>query len=297
MRARRGTRGWTLGGAAARLIVTLAVLGLGPAAPGQASGALPAAPPAPLEREGGGATAPPTSAGQDAVHAQLAVAPAVEAPSTRQSQRLHAIGVRFGGTWKASEQEVILKVIDCFVLTFGQAQLHALIRAGLSVDPSSSAQVLTFIRVSIPGYPIAGWSPSTGEIVINDGLYDQAYVDARYTWPYLETAQLIAPHAVTQQEAIVAHELGHVVADGIRVRRAQSGGSRAASLANLPPDEEYAAVLNINYWPHPFEPPCESLATEIGLWALGVPRVPIVVQYRETYLSPLIYGAASPRLP
>jgi hypothetical protein len=226
-------------------------------------------------------------------------------------QLLHwqAAGIHFRGAWHPDELALILKVLDRFAATFGQARVLTSIQLGLSVDPNSEAEHLTFTRISDPVYGPGSWRPSTGEILINDSLYDRAYMEAKYDWEFLEAGRRREAHRVTSEEAIVAHELGHVLVDGMRMRREQGGigapldgtgapldgtgvppESSTAPLEGMWLEELYAEQININYWPHPFYPGNESLATEVGVWALAVPRPQEVVAFREAYLSPLIYG-------
>jgi hypothetical protein len=212
-----------------------------------------------------------------------------------------AIGVRFEGHWRSEELNVALDVLDRYALTFGEAQLSRLIHEALRLDILSRSGYLAFVRTSGPSHEAAGWMPLSGKIRLNDVLFNRAVMAIRYRWSFLDACNDASTRSVSIQEAVVAHELGHVVIDGTRVARGDLGATTITSKEDyadfaahtLALEEAYVDEVSVGLWPHPTCPVYESVATEIGLWALGLRRPPPVCAYREDHLAPVLIGATA----
>ena len=216
------------------------------------------------------------------------------APCGEEEERLRhwqAAGIKFRGEWQADELAVVIEVLDEFALTFGEATFLRLVRQALHLDPANKNPALTIAKTANKGHGAAFWVPRHGTVYFTSDLYDHAYTEKYHRWPVLDNPASVAPRPVTTQAAVIAHELGHVLIDGIRVTQA------SASVPIASPEEAYAAQLDINFWPHRFLPVNESLATEVGLWALEVPRPQPVIAFRESYLAPYLTETRFKSLP
>jgi hypothetical protein len=211
------------------------------------------------------------------------------APCEAQEDRLlhwQAAGIEFRGDWQADELATAIEVLDQFAVTFDEAAFLHLVRQALDWDPGNRSPVLTIAKIANSRYGAAFWVPRHGAIYFTSDFFDQAYVEKYHRWHVLDSPASVAPRPVTTQAAVIAHELGHVLIDGIRV--AQAG----ASVPVASPEEAYTAQLDINFWPHRFSPVNESLATELGLWALEIRRPQPVIAFRESYLAPYLTEAS-----
>jgi hypothetical protein len=208
--------------------------------------------------------------------------------SEQEDRLLHwqTAGIKFAGEWQADELAMVSEVLDQFAVTFGEATFLHLVRQALDWDPGNRSPVLTIAKIANSRYGAAFWVPRHGAIYFTSDFFDQAYVEKYHRWHVLDSPASVAPRPVTTQAAVIAHELGHVLIDGIRV--AQAG----ASVPVASPEEAYTAQLDINFWPHRFSPVNESLATELGLWALEIRRPQPVIAFRESYLAPYLTEAS-----
>jgi hypothetical protein len=203
------------------------------------------------------------------------------AAPARDVDHWRAEGIRFVGAWPEHEHIVILRVLDRFAATFGEARFLLLVDAALRADPANRARYLAFVRHANPDVAAGAWAPSRGTVYVNDSLYDSAYMEATYRWLLRDLAASNLPRSVTPQDFIVAHEVGHVLADGLRMIQAASGD------AGQTPEALYADLVRIDLRPHAGEAVNENLATELGVWALGIARPEPVLAFRSRLLAAL----------
>jgi len=132
---------------------------------------------------------------------------------------------------------------------------------------------------------IAGWAPHAGQITLYENLFDQAHVEAHYRWRFLSDLQQAHPAPVTVPMFAVAHELGHLLLDGLRQEHVARG------LDPFVLEELYATNLLHDYWAAPFDVPNESLADEVALWIFDIRRPAIVRRHLEGTLIHALAGA------
>lgn len=194
-------------------------------------------------------------------------------------------GLHFVGPWTAERLALVLSVLDHFEQQIGAARFHQLIEQGVAWHASGTSHSLTF--VADPSHPhwIAAWRADLGQITLYDSLFDPAHLDAHYRWRFLDDLTNAAPGAVSQPAFAVAHELGHLIADGLRQEHIAHGES---------PDyleARYEEMLSLNFWANPLQPSVnESVASEIGLWVYGIHRPFQVRAYHDDVLAPAILG-------
>lgn len=92
-----------------------------------------------------------------------------------------------------------------------------LVRQALHLDPANTSPYLTITKTAALPSTVTGWMPRSGEIYVTPNLYDQAHVERYHNWRVVDSP---ADRPVTLQAALVAHELGHVFIDGIRITQA-----------------------------------------------------------------------------
>jgi hypothetical protein len=215
------------------------------------------------------------------------LAPFTDPCGEQEDRLLHwqTAGIAFRGDWQADELAVVIEVLDQFAGTFGEAAFLRLVRQALDGDPANRNPRLTIAKTADLDFGAAFWIPSQATVYFTSDLFDQAYAEKHYSWSVFDRPSSVAPRPITLQAAVIAHELGHVLIDGIRVTQVGTGEPVP------PPEEAYAAQLDVNFWPHPHHPENENLATELGLWALELGRSQPVVAFREHYLAPYLTEA------
>lgn len=195
------------------------------------------------------------------------------------------LSIRFSGPWRPEEVAVVIDALDHYALALGEARFVGLIHTTLDAVAGAGVNTLTFVRGSGTARPPAGWAPSVGLIVVNSSLFDDAFLETHYHWRVIRRDASAWSPNVTIQQAIVGHEVGHVLVDGLEAERA------AGYRWNEPLEELYAATLSTNLWPHPDQPVNESLATELALWAYGVSRPPSAQAFCRRAIAPSSHSA------
>jgi hypothetical protein len=202
-----------------------------------------------------------------------------------------AIGVRFEGHWRSEELNVVLDVLDRYADCLGEERFLELVRRSvlngsdgvhrdlaIAMAPNAVDASAAELRW------IASWAPHMGQITLYENLFDQEHVEAHYRWRFLSDLQAAQPAPVTVQMFAVAHEVGHLLLDGLRQEHVASG--RAPFVL----EELYAESLLVDYWAEPFEVPNESLADETALWVFGIRRPAVVRAHLEGTLIPALRG-------
>ena len=192
----------------------------------------------------------------------------IEWPTARL-QRLQVwltYGVKFEGPWKSEELDLVLTVLDAFGATYGEARFAQLASTAIEARSLGLLASLRLIKVEGYGIPAAGWYARSGRILFNEGLFDDALIEAKYSWSFLMGDYAHPGSEVTIRQVIIGHELGHVLIDGLRVEAMAAGHDRFA-LEML-----YEQMIEPAQWPHQGCVANENLATELAVWALGVAR-------------------------
>jgi hypothetical protein len=101
-----------------------------------------------------------------------------------------------------------------------------------------------------------------------------------HTWSFLAGPYVNAHAGITDLEVVVAHEVAHVIINGMRAEAA------AARHDQLSLERLYALTVPIAQWPHFYADTNEQLATEIAVWALGISRTSEVDTLRYRVLAP-----------
>jgi len=188
---------------------------------------------------------------------------------TARLQRLQvwlSYGVKFEGPWTPEELDLVLTVLDAFGATYGEARFAQLASRAIETNSLGLLASLRLIKVEGYGTPAAGWYARSGRILFNEGLFDDALIEAKYSWSFLVGDYAHPGPEVTVRQVIIGHELGHVLIDGLRVEAVAAGHDRLA-LEML-----YEQMIEPAQWPHQGSVANENLATELAVWALGVAR-------------------------
>jgi hypothetical protein len=188
-------------------------------------------------------------------------------------------GVRFKGAWQPEEIALTLDVLDAFAARVGEDRLSVLIEAAVRAGSFGFKRHLTVIRKASWGLPAAVWYALRGQIVLNDSLFDAQFVYEHYSWSFLGGPYVDLPREVAIQEAIIGHEIGHVLIDGIHAE------ARAMDEDDLSLERLYDQITPSAYQPHAGYVTNENLATEFAVWALKIGR-PEEVDVFWTRLGP-----------
>jgi hypothetical protein len=200
----------------------------------------------------------------------------------------HDRGIRFKGPWQPEEMALALDILDAFGEVVGDDErLVAILEAAVRAKSFGFKRHLTLERKSSWGLPAAVWYGLPGKIVLNDSLFDAQFVYDNYYWSFLEGAYVTLEREISMQEAIIAHEIGHVFIDGLHAE-ARSEGDRDLSLEAL-----YDAVVPSEQLPHTGYVTNENLATEFGVWALGIGRTTEVDALRTRLVVRFDAGVAA----
>ncbi|MBN1247729.1 MAG: hypothetical protein JXC32_08730 [Anaerolineae bacterium] len=197
-------------------------------------------------------------------------------------------GIGFAGSWEQSEIAVVLEVLDHFAATFSEARFLELVRQARPVVPLAEAGFITIARTSDPDLPPAAWARNSGRVLINDSLFDAAYLHKHYAWTTRWHTDGAEPRRLSAQVISVAHEIGHVVADAILNAQAASPSAPTITASTIIQD------LDRSLWLHPDEDAEETIATELGLWALGAPRPSQILHFRHAQLAPMVFATTEP---
>jgi len=192
-----------------------------------------------------------------------------------------ATELRFVSTWEPAEIDLVLDAVARFERALGGPRLRELIRIALDAH-SLNVDQLTFFRGPDGGTPAAFWAPYRGRIVLNDSLFDATFLRINYVWMVFYEWRDTAPDTVTIQDAIVAHELGHVVVDALRAEQ-KALDPDGPTLESL-----YSHRVDPLMWPHPGGSAEENLATEFALLALGLERPGTAGTFRREVLVPAL---------
>ncbi len=188
-------------------------------------------------------------------------------------------GIRFKGAWQPEEMALVLDVLDGFGEMMGEERLVALLDTAVRDQSFGFKRYLTLVRKPSWGLPAAVWYALRGQVVLNDSLFDAQFVYENYSWSFLHGPYVTLPRQIAMQEAIIGHEIGHVLIDGLHAE-AHAMGDRDLSLEAL-----YQQTVAPVQWPHAGYVANENLATELAVWALGIVRTPEVDALR-TQLRP-----------
>jgi len=188
---------------------------------------------------------------------------------TARLQRLQvwlSYGVKFEGPWTSEELDLVLTVLDAFGATYGEARFAQLASRAIEANSLGLLASLRLIKVEGYGTPVAGWYARSGRILFNEGLFDDALIEAKYSWSFLMGDYAHPGPEITVRQVIIGHELGHVLIDGLRVE-AVAGRHDRLALEML-----YEQMIERAQWPHQGSVANENLATELAVWALGIER-------------------------
>ena len=188
-------------------------------------------------------------------------------------------GVRFKGSWQPQEMALTLDVLDAFGALMGHDRLLNLLDAAVRARSFGFNRHLTLVRKPSQGLPAAVWYGLPGRIVLNDSLFDAQFVSENYAWSFLHGPYVTLPREIPMQEVIIAHEIGHVLIDGLHAE-ARSMGEQDLSLEAL-----YEQIVPPAHWPHDGYVTNENLGTDLAVWALEVGR-PAEVDALRTRLLP-----------
>jgi hypothetical protein len=195
-----------------------------------------------------------------------------------------ARGIVFEGPWQEDEIDLVTEVLARFADRLGEARFLALIRKAVRAGTDGQRQTLTFKRdVDVDGM-VGSWAFYLGQITIYEGLFDPEYLAANYPLRFdLHLAH--APDGADSSPMFtVAHELGHVLVDGMREEHVSNG------LAPTVIEDRYVDDIYLDYWVHPLNVPKESIVSEVALWVLEVRRPPDVRAFHHDVLVPALRG-------
>lgn len=193
-------------------------------------------------------------------------------------------GLSFEGSWTADQLTHVVRVLRAYADTYGWARFLRLLTAAVGVRSHGAYHHLRLVREEGLAVPAAGWYPHSARIALSDGLWDAEHVRAYHTWSFLDGPYADPAPSITQQEIIVAHEIGHVVINAMRAEAA------AAGHPTLSVERLYGQFVPRSQWPHFDAHMNEHLATEIGVWVLGVSRTAEVDSFRQKVLQPIADG-------
>jgi hypothetical protein len=183
--------------------------------------------------------------------------------------------IRFEGDWAAEDVALVADILNAYERVLGAERLLGLVGQALAKGSGGSIDVLTFVRDPRPGRPAACWDRNRGRILLRDSFSDETYLTDNHRWTVLWVWGNTAPEEITLQRAVLAHELGHVVLDGLEAE----GFSVVA---------DYEATVDAPYWPHHDACAMENVVTEIALWALGADRHHAVEAFRDESMVPAL---------
>jgi hypothetical protein len=233
--------------------------------------------PAPQIRSVAGAALYPSPASTDAVaevqgllgKRQAARMDYLAAWPPARLERLHvwlSHGIAFEGPWASEELDLVLTVLDGFGATYGEARFVELSEAAVAAASFGLRHHLRLVKVMGRQIPAAVWFGRSGKIRFNEGLFDDAYFGQYYYWSFLLGEYADPGPEVKMRHAVIGHELGHVLIDGLRLEMPAAGHDRMALEAL------YTEMIEPAQWPHQGVVANEALATELAVWALGVGR-------------------------
>jgi hypothetical protein len=200
----------------------------------------------------------------------------------RRRERLRVwldLGVRFEGEWGSEELAVTLDVLDAYGSVYGDERFAEIAQRAIRSRSGGWRNYLTVTRVPGTMLPAAAWAPGAGRILLNDGLFDDSYFVQFYNWSFMAGDHAENDGAVDMLAIVIAHEFGHVLIDGLRLEATPEGGSE------LSMEELYTRHVPPEQWPHRLSSANENLATEVGIWALGVTRTAEINLFRANVLK------------
>jgi hypothetical protein len=189
------------------------------------------------------------------------------------------LGIRFEGDWQSDELALTLDVLDAFGAVYGEERFARIAQQTVRSRSHGWRNYLTVTRVNGTDLPAAAWAPRAGKILLTDGLFDEYHITRYYNWSFLRGDYAEIEREMYPQEIVIAHELGHVLIDGLRLETSGDNGS-ILSVEGL-----YARHVPAYQWPHQGASTNENLATEVGAWALGVRRSPQIEEFRANVLE------------
>jgi len=222
------------------------------------------------------------------------IALAVEAlPADQQARYLHwtARDIRFEGPWTPDRVALVLSVLDRFADALGEERFISLVDQAVAEGSDGQIVGLTLAMTSTDELWAASWAASQGRIKLYDQLFDQAHLDAHYGWRFLDDLAEAQPEPVSLQEAIIGHELGHLLLDALRDAHMAHGH------ADTRLEDAYRSAVCRGGWAHPMDNTNENVATEISLWVYGVDRSRQVLDYRTEVLTPALLSLADSSTP
>lgn len=196
-------------------------------------------------------------------------------------------GVQFKGTWQPEEMALTLDILDAFAEMVGEDRFSILIEEAVRAGSFEFKRHLTVVRKQSWGLPAAVWYALPGQVVLNDSLFDAQFVYENYSWSFLQGPYVDLSREIAMQEAIIGHEVGHVLIDGLHAE-ARSNGDRDLSLETL-----YDQMVPSEQWPHAGYVANENLATESAVWALEIGRTAEVDAFRTRLALQFDAGLAS----
>lgn len=197
-------------------------------------------------------------------------------------------GITFEGRWNSKELQMMLDILDAFGAACGEARFVQLTDAALGLHVNTRGRHLELVKASGYKLPAAVWYNWAGQIVVNDALFDDAFINANYHWSFLLGEYAAPGPGVTFREVVIGHEFGHVLIDGLRAE------AMAAGQGELSLEELYTATVPAHQCPHSYASANENLATELSVWALGVERTPEVDGFRSELLATAISDSVRP---
>lgn len=195
-----------------------------------------------------------------------------------------ARGILFEGPWQADEIAMVTEVLAHFADRLGEERLLALTQQAVGSGTGGESQTLRFIRDPAGDGLVGSWAPSSGQITIYESVFDPDYMAANYPMRFERELERAPSGPVSLPMFIVAHELGHMLVDGLRAEHVADG------LTPTVLEDRYEAEVYLDYRAHPLKGINESVASEVGLWVYEVRRPPVVDTFCETLLVPSLLG-------
>lgn len=196
-----------------------------------------------------------------------------------------ARGIVFEGPWREDEIELVSEVLVHFADRLGEDRLLALTRQAVRAGTDGQRETLTFLRDVGTESLVGSWAPHVGRITIYDGLFDPAHMADHYSMRFERELAQAPSGPVSPPMFIVAHELGHMLVDGVRRESAAVDTSAGTALEDL-----YAEHVIHEFRAHPLHGVNESVASEVGLWVYEIRRPQAVDAYAAAYLAPALLG-------
>jgi hypothetical protein len=193
-----------------------------------------------------------------------------------------ARGIVFEGPWQEHEIDLVTEVLARFADRLGEARFLALIRQAVRAGTDGQQQTLTLRRdVDVDGM-VGSWAFDRGRITIYDGLFDPEHLAANHALRFEQHLAYAPDGPILPPMFTIAHELGHVLVEGLRWER------RAQGLSPTGLEDLYAERIAPDVRAHPFHSVKENLASEIGLWVFEVHRPPAMRAFHERMLGPAL---------